>query len=561
LDLDLRQLIRMARHWWWLLILAPLVAGGTAYWSLSNQQPLYSATATLYITQPQNPGTSDLSGLQAGERLGATYQQLVATDPVLNAVISQLNLPFTLSELRGMVSASAVTGTQLLKVSVSDTDPARAATIANGVAKEFSDSIARQSTELSSTSRQALDKQITDTESQISALTTQIQGLEQSTDANSPATQAQIASLRVSLNQLQTSYGNLLVQRQEMELNEAQIQNRVTVWEQARVPTAPYAPRTSLYTALALFAGLVLAVGGVVLIEYLDNTVKGDTEFTDLINAPVLSAINLLPHVTPGRHQLFVLDDPKSSVSEAIRLLRANIEFAAATREIALLGVTSANSGEGKSTTIANLAVAMAQGGYSVAIVDADLRRPSQHRIFEVSNERGLTTLITHPADHWASVAVNVGIPNLVLVPSGPLPPSPADLLSLERFKQILRQMSQSVDMVLVDTPPVLAVSDPLVVAPQLDGMIFVVQANRTRTDAVRRAVGQLRQGNARILGVVINRQKGRGADYYYYGYGAYYGPDEPGKSKSNGHGRANGHRPVAETPDEEALAEPVRRR
>ena len=132
------------------------------------------------------------------------------------------------------------------------------------------------------------------------------------------------------------------------------------------------------------------------------------------------------------------------------------------------------------------------------------------------------------------------------------LEPLQADLLSLERFKQILRQMSQTVDMVLIDTPPVLAVSDPLVIAPQLDGMVFVVQANRTRTDGVRRAISQLRQGNARILGVVINRQKGRGADYYYYGYGAYYGPDESRKGKPNGHSATNGHHPHAEEPTEE---------
>jgi len=535
----------MARNWWWLLILAPLVAGGTAYWSLSRQQELYSATATLYISQPQNAGAQDLSGLQAGERLGATYQQLVGTDPVLTAVIQNLSLPITLPELRDMVSASAVTGTQLLKVSVSDTNPERAATIANAVATEFSQSIARQTTELTSSSRQAIDKQITDTEAQIASVSAQIQSLEQSETASSADTQAQIASLRVSLNQLQNSYGNLLVQRGEMDLNEASVQNRVTLWEQARIPSAPYAPRTTLYTALAIFAGLVLAVGGIVLIEYLDNTVKGDTDFTALINAPVLSAINLLPHVTPGRHQLFVVDEPKSSVSEAVRLLRTNIEFAAATKEIALLAVTSANSGEGKSTIVANLAVAMAQSGVTVAIVDADLRRPSQHRIFEVSNERGLTNLITHPTEHWMSAAVNVGIPNLVLLPSGPLPPNPADLLSLDRFKALLRQMSQSVDMVLIDTPPVLAVSDPLVITPHLDGTVFVCQANRTRTDAVQRAITQLRNGNVRILGIVINRQKGRGADSYYYGYGAYYGPDDRGKPHQNGHAPTNGRQPA----------------
>src|SRR6476619_6991721 len=187
----------MARYWWWLLILAPLVAGGTAYWSLSRQQELYSATATLYITQPQNAGAQDLSGLQAGERLGATYQPPVGTE------------------------SSAL--------------------------------IAKQTSELSSTSKQEREKQIDDTNAQIAELNQQIQDIDQSADAASPAKQAHLASLRASLNQLQASVGNLLLQRQQMDLNEAAVQNRVTLWEEARVPTAPYAPRTMLYTALAIF--------------------------------------------------------------------------------------------------------------------------------------------------------------------------------------------------------------------------------------------------------------------------------------------------------------------
>ena len=198
-----------------------------------------------------------------------------------------------------------------------------------------------------------------------------------------------------------------------------------------------------LYTVLAAFAGLMVAAGGVVLIEYLDNTVKADSPFEELAGAPVLSAVSPIPKIQPGHDQLFVLNRPRSNDAEAIRLLRTNIEFAAATKEIATLVVTSPGPGEGKSTITANLALAMAQTGLSTVVVDADLRRPSQHKIFQVPNERGLTTLLTHPNQPWAWAAVEVMPGKLFVLPSGPLPPNPADLLSSDRLRELLRSIFQ----------------------------------------------------------------------------------------------------------------------
>jgi non-specific protein-tyrosine kinase len=526
LELDLSTLTRLARRWWWLLLLGPLVAAATAYWSASRQDPLYSATATLMINQAQDPGQQDLSGLQAGERLGATYQRLVATDPVLTATIANLGLPLTPNQLRGKVSATAVTGTQLLRISVSDTSPQQAAAIANGVAAEFARFIAAAGAQLSNVSREALAQQIADTQLRIDELTAQIQELEQGPTGADPNVQVQIAGLRTSLNQFQASYGELLVRSQEMDLNEAAIQHRVTVVEDARVPGAPYAPRTTLYVVLGALAGLLIAAAAVVLLGYLDNTVKPETDFAALTGGPLLSAVNRLPKLKPGKEQLFVVDQPVSSAAEAVRLLRVNLEFAAATKEIATLAVTSAGPGEGKSTVTANLAIALAQAGFSTAVVDADLRRPSQHTIFGVRAERGLTSLLVHPDQPWRWAAVEVGVPNLLLIPSGPLPPNPSDLLTLDRFQRLMTTLQEEADIVLIDTPPVLAVSDPLVVAAKVDAVALVAYAGRTRVEALRRAAEALHQGSARVIGVVLNRQSGRaGVGYYYEGY---YGPAQP---------------------------------
>lgn len=527
MDLNLRYLIRLGRRWWWLLLLGPIVAGMTAYWATSRQQDLYSARATMIINPAQSGQGQELTGLQAGERLGATYEQMVETDPVLTQVITDLGLTLTLGELRANVSASAITGTQLLRVSVSDTDPQRAADIANAVARVISGFVATQGATLTSASREALESQIAASEAQIATLNTQIQNLEGDPNAAGGEIQAQVASLRVSLNQLQASYGDLLVQRQEMELNEAAVQNRVTVWEQARVPGTPYTPRVLLYTVLGVLAGLIVAAGGVLLIEFLDNTVKRDSPFEELVGAPVLSAISAVPKLQAGHEQLFVLNRPSSNDAEAIRLLRTNIEFAAATKEITTLVVTSPGPGEGKSTITANLALAMAQAGLSTVIIDADLRRPSQHTIFQVPNERGLTTLLTHPNQPWNWASVEVMPGKLYVVPSGPLPPNPADLLSSDRLRELLRTMNQTVDLVILDSPPILAATDPLIIAPSTDGAVLVCRAGATKREALRRAADSLHQGSVRIIGVVLNQQAGRHGETYY-SYQGYYGVDTP---------------------------------
>jgi capsular exopolysaccharide synthesis family protein len=524
-ELDLRSLFRIGRRWWWLLVLAPLVSGLTAYWASSRQQPLYSATSTLMIQPPQGTSTDSFTALRTGQSLATTYQQLVATEPVLQPVIAQLALPFTFDELADRVSASTVRDTQLLRISASDTDPARAADLANAVANQFAAFISDQLAAGADVSRAALSQLVNNTQHQIDETERQIRDLEAS-GATDSDTQNELDTLRARQTQLESSYANLIVQQQQMEFDIAASKGQIGVSVPARIPSAPYAPRTTFYVALALFVGLLIAVGGIALLEYLDNTVKATSDFGELVGAPLLSTVGFVPRMKPGTEQLFVLRNPRSASAEAVRLLRTNVEFAAASREIASLAVTSPGPAEGKSTVTANLAIAMAQAGFSTVVVDADLRRPSQHKLFEVQNQRGLTTLLTHP-DHpwkWASIEVLAG--KLFLIPSGPLPPNPADLLASDRMRDLITDLTQTVDLVLIDTPPILAATDPLVVAPNVSGVVLICRANRTRRDALRRAAQALQQGGIRIIGTVLNQNSAREGSYYYYE--GYYGPRGP---------------------------------
>jgi capsular exopolysaccharide synthesis family protein len=517
--------MRIARRWWWLALLTTLLAGVSSYYIVSRQQPKYSASATVLVNSgSQNLGIVDSSSLYVSQALAETYADLVTSGDVVNATIDELDLAN--SPAGWSVSASAVTDSPMIIISVSDTIPERAALIANTVAAKFVNYVVQQRIELSSVFRDALTKQIADIQTQLDATRAQQQALQTGDAATNAAAQAQIASLQNTYNLLQQSQSDLLLRQQDLDLQDATAKASVTVVSPARVPSSPYAPNVKQQVILASFVGLMIGIGAIFLLEYLDNTVKGNVDFSEKYGLPLLTTIDHIAKLKPGHDQLFVDTQPRSMPAEAVRLLRTNLEFAAASHEISSLAVTSAGPGEGKSTVTANLAVAMAQAGFSTLLVDADLRRPSQHRIWNVMNDQGLSTILTR-ADHLARPDVtNAVMPNLTLITSGPLPPNPADLLSLDRFTTFLKSIKQEFDIVLIDTPPVLAVSDPLVVAADVDAMVVVAYAGRTRIEALRHALGMLSQRSVRVVGVVLNQRTGRNTDNYY-SYGGYYGADE----------------------------------
>lgn len=523
MDIGPQQIARAARRWWWLPLLLAVVTAAVAYRVGSQQQPVYAASARLFINAGQSASAAvDVNAIRGSQSLAATYQELVTTRDVLQPVIERLGLPYRMDELQENVSARAGRETQLITVWVSDTQPERAAAIANAIAEQFNRFIGQQAAQLNSEPREAISTQVSETQRRIAEVEQQIAELSAASPAD-PGTQARLATARDTLIRLQGRSDDLLLALNEIDLSNAAAQARVTIAERAVPPEAPYAPRVAFFTALAVLVGLLLGAAAIVVLEGLDNTVKADTTFPALVGAPLLTAIGTLPKRHGDSDHLFMRERPTSAEAEAIRLLRTNIEFATATRGISSLCVTSPGPGEGKSTVTANLGIAMAQAGLSTVIIDADLHRPNQHRIFGVRNEQGLSNLLTQRGDvlPWASLAAQVGS-HLTLIPSGPLPPNPSDLLSLERFRLLVGEIAKTADIILLDTPPVLAVSDPLVVATQADGVILVCQANQTRTDALRRAAAALRGGSVRIVGVVLNRQSAREGRRYGYGYAGF---------------------------------------
>jgi non-specific protein-tyrosine kinase len=216
-------------------------------------------------------------------------------------------------------------------------------------------------------------------------------------------------------------------------------------------------------------------------------------------------------------NELTTISEPRSPISEAYRALRTNLDFAGLDQALVTLLVTSAGVGEGKTTTLANLAVVSAQAGRRVILVDADLRRPSLHRTFGLGNETGLTTAMMDEAVLASPPLQQTEIEGLSVLTSGPLPPNPADLMGSRRMEEVIAALKGQADQVLFDTPPVVAVTDAAVLATKVDGVLLVISAGKTRREYARAAVQRLEQINARLVGTVLtNTQMGAGFKGYY---------------------------------------------
>ncbi|HEY7065768.1 MAG TPA: CpsD/CapB family tyrosine-protein kinase [Chloroflexota bacterium] len=228
-------------------------------------------------------------------------------------------------------------------------------------------------------------------------------------------------------------------------------------------------------------------------------------------------SLGLLKHRHDGRPSagIITLRDPRSPVAEAYRALRTNIQFSSLDTDLRTLLVTSAGPNEGKSTTLANLAVVMAEAGKRVLAVDCDLRRSSLHTLFDLENTRGFTSLFLDEGVDPPPIQ-DTAVPNLRVLTSGPPPPNPSQVLGSPKMARVLETLRAAADVVLFDAPPVLAATDATLLATQVDGVLLVVDAGATRRDLARRARAQLEKVNARLLGVVLNNVP---LDTQVYGY------------------------------------------
>jgi succinoglycan biosynthesis transport protein ExoP len=521
---EFRRYFYLFLRWSWLIALCALLGGGAAYAYSRQEIAMYKATTTLMVLQGST--TNDLASIYYSERVTPTYIQMIRGRPVMEAVIEQIGLDYTPEQLAGMIETGTVAETGLIRISVTDANPSLAAQIANAVADEFirqNEAIQQQrfADSLGSTERQMIEmaKLIEETTAQITALGTPITDREQ----------AELSRLETTLAGYRNTYAMLTNSYEQMRLTAALSADEVVVFETAQVPVYPLPSRSRQNILLAAAVGAMIAVGVAFAIEYMDDTIKSPQDVRETLGLETLGVVGKISARDP---ELIVAEHPRSATAEAYRALRTSIRFSGIDAPLRTILVTSPGTTEGKSITTANLGVAMAQSGLNVVIVDADLRRPRQHRMFDLKREGGLTqSLLEGRVDgHLRSTAYVEG---LKVIPSGELPPNPAELLGSQRMHDFLADLAQQADIVLIDSPPVLPVTDPTVLAQAVDGVLLVVQAGSTRRAAAQRAVEALRQTGANVIGVVINavpQKFGGYYHYYYYHYyyhDKYYSPDE----------------------------------
>ncbi|RPI55982.1 MAG: polysaccharide biosynthesis tyrosine autokinase, partial [Acidobacteria bacterium] len=292
--------------------------------------------------------------------------------------------------------------------------------------------------------------------------------------------------------------------------------NNIRIADPADVPRVPISPNKQRDLLFGVMVGLVAAIGMAFLFEYLDNKIKSPPEIRTYLNLPCLG---LVPRIA-GKHgssPLLLNNGAPDSFAEAFRAVRSNVLFSVSP-ECRRLVVTSTAPREGKSVVASNLAAGLAMAGHRVVLIDADMRRPRVHAIFDVELSPGLSQLIVGSAK--AEVIRRSRIPNLWIVPAGEVPPNPAELLSAQQFEHFLNSLSARFDWVILDAPPVLAVTDASIVAHSASGVVFVTSADLTDRNAAVQAVSQLRSAKANFLGVVLNRVNlSRNAFFYapYY--------------------------------------------
>jgi polysaccharide chain length determinant protein (PEP-CTERM system associated) len=372
-----------------------------------------------------------------------------------------------------------------------------------------------------------------------------------------PEKSLELARLERSTKVGENIYLMLKEKHEEARIKEAGQIGNVRIIDQAVAPEAPIRPQKKLNALLGALLGLLLGCSLAILLDSLDVSLK-TIEDVEALKLPVLGHIPRIrdghkPSKVKGKRlepsaqgvrvasHLLTQSAPKSPISEAYRTLRTNIQFSKADNPPRTMLITSAGPGEGKSTTVANLAITFSQAGSRTVLVDADFRRPVVHSVFGLPKEPGVTNYLAGKAP-WEAVVRSSSVEGLDLVTCGVIPPNPSELLVSEKMKEFVAQLKSKYQTVLFDTPPVIAVTDAVVLSLLLDGVVLVASAGQTSSQGLARARSLLENVDARILGAVLNKIEAKSAygSYHYYYYYHYYG-DRKERRKSK--------RPVASVP------------
>jgi capsular exopolysaccharide synthesis family protein len=495
MEFELRDYLRVIWRRKGVIALAAAVVLAASLASSFLQTPVYSASSEVLL-QPRVGDT--LFDPNTGQyvdpnRAIATEIRILKSQPVRDAVRAKLGRAPDVS-----VASAGVTN--VIDVTAESTVAKQAADVANAYATAYIDARRKQQVDDLLSASKEVQAKITELQTQVDSAT----GPQKDTLI------AQQSLFKQKLDQLQVDAS--------LKTGGAQLVTSATV------PTVPVRPTPVKSALLALSAGLLFGVALAFLVDYLDDSVKTKDDLNRVV--PERPVIGLIPLVEGWKAdespKLISIEEPTSAAAEAYRTLRTSIQFLALDRPVRTLHITSPGPQEGKSTTLANLGVALARAGQRVIIVCCDLRRPRIHEFFGLSNDMGFTSVLLGKVPLSAALQKVPGQARLSVMASGPLPPNPSELLSSKRTIDVLTSLQAESDIVLIDSPPVLPVTDALVISGRVDATILVcVSGATTRKDAAR-AVELLDQVDAPLVGTVLNgvsaaNTYGYGGQYYRY--------------------------------------------
>ena len=504
---ELRQFLTVLLRGWWILLLAAVMAGIVGFGVSSRQPAVYEATTSVLVGRSIKAVELERADLQVSQLLALTYADIVHRQPVLQGVVTALSLDESWDSLRQRVKVRPVDQTQILEITASAPSPKEARIIA--------DEVARQLISISPTALQAqsegemrafVDQRIENLRSHIEAghqrldsLATELaEGYSQNTDP-SRNIQEEIRELEKAITSWDDTFSQLLIYR-----DRRQSSNYLALVEPAQAKSAPVSPRVEFNTILAALVGLVVAMGFIFLLEYLDDTLKTANDVEQVMGVAPLGIIGQLKNRIIKGEQAVPLE-ASTFLSEEYRLLRSKIQFTFADRPNRVMMVTSPSHGDSKKITVANLGIVMAEAGLNVIIVDADLRNPTQHALFQLPNNYGLTDLLDSPTLALDAYLKRTEWLNLRVLTAGTTTEYPSEMLGSARLKQRLDEMASTADIVLCNSSEAAVVADASVLARQVEGVLLVIEAGKTSRRAVQQTIENLQLANTTLLGTVFD--------------------------------------------------------
>ena len=507
------QLRKLVRKWTIPVIGLTFLGAIVAYVVSRSLTPIYEAKGDVLVVA--GPGqTANINLNLNAQEATTTAATLLTEPPLLRAVIDSTKLNETVDALAKRVTATPQSNTELVDVLVQDPSATRAAQIDNTLMNTYVAQVTKENTDRVNQEGAALQTQINQVQATITQENQEL-ATAQHNGQDTTALQATVSANTALLTQLTLNYSSF-------KATQAQNLETVSVAAPASTPLTPASPRVGLNTALGAFVGLLIAAALAALLEFLDQGLNTPDDIRERLGVPCLGVV---PRYQPAREGKLAPNQQREfdTASEAYRRLRTNLLFSAPDADLKSVVLTSARSGEGKTRTAANLAVALASSDKRVVLIDADMRRPNQHRLFGKLRDNGMSELIlattqgripslngTHATKH----------PNLSLITSGTIPPNPSELLTSHRAKLLLHSLAAKHDMLVIDTPPADVVTDALGLAADASATILVVEAGRTNAAQANAVIESLRGVGANVIGVVLNKAKKRASGAYYYAYG-----------------------------------------